>query len=655
MKYANVIVDISLQKLDKTFSYKVPEELSGTIHPGVKVQVPFGNRKLTGYVLELTDETNFEEDKIKDIICIEEKSASITSELIELAAFMKDEYGCTMNQALKTVLPSKRKIAERKQRVDQNEIEDISVDDFELNDEQKAAVAGILESYPKPALLQGVTGSGKTAVYMELIDEMIARGKQTILLIPEISLTLQNLQRFNAKYRDRVGVVNSRLSAGERYNIFKKAEEGKIDVIIGPRSAVFTPFERLGLIIVDEEHDSAYFSETTPRYKSTEVAIARGRIASAGVVLGSATPLIDDYKKAIEGEFGLFELKERAIKESSLPSVSIVDLREEFRAGNKSIFSMELAEDIRARLANKEQIMLFLNRRGYSSAITCRSCGHTIKCPHCDVSLKKHRNGKLICHYCGHEEFMPTACPSCGSPYIAGFGIGTQKIEEMVKEAFPEARVLRMDADTTSGKAGHSKIISKFNSGKADILVGTQMIVKGHDFPNVTLVGILAADLSLYSDDYRASEVTFELITQAAGRAGRADKPGKVVIQTYNPDNSAIIAAGNQDYKSFYEEEIKYRALLGYPPEGAVLSAVLSSPDENLVHREAAEITRIIAENFGAEGLHIIGPSEAPIYKIQDKYRCTFFVKYKDREYLKKIRNFTIIKVTNCTISMDIF
>lgn len=669
MKYADVIVDISLQKLDRTFCYAVPDELADSISPGVRVLVSFGTRQLAGFVLELRDELPPEvtADRIKPIISIDEKAVSIESEMIALAAFMRRRYGCTMNQALRAVLPSKKRVSARAQKVEQTPLPDDErpPEKVELNAGQRAAVDGILASYPKPALIYGITGSGKTQVYMELIDEMIRRGRQTILLIPEISLTFQNLRRFSRRYGERVGVVNSRLSEGEKYRVFERARNGEIDVIIGPRSALFTPFPSLGMIIADEEHETAYFSETAPRYKTVEVAMERGRIAGACVVLGSATPLVEDYKKALEGEYGLYELSYRAIPGSALPRVSIVDMREELREGNKTVFSRKLAGAMNERLSRGEQTMLFINRRGYAGFVSCRSCGYVLKCPHCDVSMTAHSfdygNGSarrkptgLMCHYCGHTVPMPAACPSCGSPYIAGFGLGTEKVEDMVHQYFPGARTLRMDTDTTSGKAGHSKILERFASGKADILIGTQMIVKGHDFPKVTLVGILAADLSLYSNDFRAGERTFQLLTQAAGRAGRAQDPGQVVIQTYNPDNSTIIAAAKQDYKSFYNEEIAYRALLGYPPEGEMLSVLMTNPSDEDVHREAEQLAFLVSHEFGEYEPQIVGPSDAGVRKVQDKYRCIFYVKHRDAEVLMRIRDMLDCANVCSTLQMDL-
>ncbi len=636
MKYANVIVDISLEKLDKTFQYRVPEALRGKLAPGMQVVVPFGSRTLTAYVLELTDTEELEPEKMKEILGLSEKAVPIESQMISLAAWMKERYGCTMNQALKTVLPAKRRVKAREARVEQAPLPSEPAPPVELNEAQRRAAEGICQDYPKPALLFGVTGSGKTEVYMELIARMQAAGKQTILLIPEISLTYQNLRRFYQRFGDRVSVVNSRLSAGEKYAHFEAARKGRVDVMIGPRSALFTPFPNLGLILVDEEHEGAYESETAPRYRAGEVALERARLAGAGVVFGSATPSLETYTKALAGEYGLYRVPARAKAGSVLPQVTVVDLRQELKEGNKSIFSRTLAALMEERLARGEQMMLFLNRRGYAGFVSCRSCGAALRCPHCDVALTSHRGGKLVCHYCGYTIPLPDRCPSCGSPYIAGFGIGTQKVESLVHKRFPEARTLRMDLDTTGRKDSHARLLSAFAAGEADVLIGTQMIVKGHDFPRVTLMGVLAADLSLYGEDFRATERTFQLLTQAAGRAGRGASPGDVVIQTYNPDHYGIQTAARQDYPAFYEEEMRYRRLLGYPPAGAMLSVLVTSRDEPEAQQEAEAIGREIRQGFPDTA--VIGPADAGIARIQDVYRKRLYVKHPQRDRLFQVR-----------------
>lgn len=646
MKYANVIVDISQSRLDRTFQYRIPVSLQSSLRVGMPVRVPFGSggRMVRAFLVELTDTPEFEEAKMKEIEAVEERGIPVEQPLIQLASWMRETYGCTMIQALKTVLPARRRVKSRTPRVQQTQLPapDPGEKPPALNAEQQAAADGIWAEIhaetPRPCLLYGITGSGKTEVYMELIERTRREGKQAILLIPEISLTYQNLQRFYRRFGDRVAVVNSRLSAGEKYDSFEKARKAQVDLMIGPRSALFTPFPNLGLILVDEEHEGAYNSETAPRYHAVETAVARSRIAGCGVVLGSATPSMETFAAAMDRTYAIFTLRHRARAGSHLPAVRIVDMREEMREGNKSIFSRELAENIQDRLEKKEQVILFLNRRGYAGFVSCRSCGHVMKCPHCDVSLTSHRGGRLVCHYCGYTVPMPDACPACGSPYIAGFGTGTQKVESLVVKQFPSARVLRMDLDTTGKKDSHSKILSAFAAGEADILVGTQMIVKGHDFPKVTLVGILAADLSLHSSDFRASERTFQLLTQAAGRAGRAESGGRVVIQTYSPENYAIVLAARQDYISFYKEEMRFRRLMNYPPAGCMMSIRVTSEEEETAAAFADELAAEIRVRFAREEPAVIGPSDAGVAKVQDVYRKMIYVKHEERQVLLDIR-----------------
>ena len=641
--YADIIVDITHEKLDKIFQYRIPKEMEGRLQTGMEVLIPFGraNRETKGYVIGFSEKCNYDPEKIKEITQISQNHIAIEAKLVALAAWMKEHYGGTMIQALKTVLPIKQQEKQKEQRsirllldrreakerlsyflsknqtararvvaalldrpilpyeyvtrqlkvtaavlraMEEQRILQIEAEvvyrnpvtakrtkqqSFCYTEAQQAAIHTFCEEYRRGKrgtyLVYGVTGSGKTEVYMEMIEHVIAEGKQAIVLIPEIALTYQTVMRFYQRFGDRVSIINSRLSKGERYDQMIRAKRGEINVMIGPRSALFTPFERLGLIIIDEEHEGTYKSEQTPRYHARETAIARAAMEGASVVLGSATPSMEAFYKAVTGEFRLLRLPERA-KQRAMAHVTVADMRKELEKGNRSIFSDALRSLMEDRLKKKEQIMLFLNRRGYAGFISCRSCGHVVKCPHCDVSLSSHRNGKLVCHYCGYEQPMVTSCPECGSSHVGGFRAGTQQIEELLLREFPQAKVLRMDMDTTKQKDGHEKILAAFSSGEADILVGTQMIVKGHDFGNVTLVGVLAADLSLYADDYRAGERTFQLLTQAAGRAGRGEKAGEVVIQTYSPEHYSIVAAAKQDYEQFFQEEMTYRALMGYPP-----------------------------------------------------------------------------------------
>lgn len=714
--YANIIVDITHEKLDKTFQYRIPPHLEGELSVGMEVLVPFGrgNRETKGYVTGISDTCVYDEFKVKEILDISRNSVAIEGKLAALAAWMKEQYGGTMIQALKTVLPIKQKENARVKRrirllLDEEEgkqkldhyleknqkararlmaalLEDFVLDyelaakklnitlaviraleeqgilvleseqvyrnpvkgeqtesNILLTDEQKHVISTFWEDYKKEKrgtyLIYGVTGSGKTEVYIEMIRRVAAQGKQAIVLIPEIALTYQTVMRFYRNFGDRVSIMNSRLSAGERYDQMLRAKEGRIDVMIGPRSALFTPFPDLGLIVIDEEHETTYKSEQVPRYHARETAEARAEMEGASVVLGSATPSLEAMYRAKNGEYTLLELKNRSGMQD-MARVYTVDLREELKEGNRSILSRKLQELIADRLEKKEQIMLFLNRRGYAGFISCRECGHVTKCPHCDVSLSSHRGGRMVCHYCGYEKPKEAACPACGSRHVGEFRAGTQQIEEIVKKQFPGARVLRMDMDTTRQKDGHEKILAAFANEEADILVGTQMIVKGHDFPNVTLVGVLAADMSLYTDDYRAGERTFQLLTQAVGRAGRGHKDGEAIIQTYSPEHYGIVTAAAQDYEAFYEEEISYRKLMGYPPAENLLAVLAGCEDEQLLEKACRYLKEYALRVRRDEAVDIIGPASPGIGKVNDVYRKVLYLKAERYDTLIKMKNY---------------
>ena len=712
-EYANIIVDIYQGKLDKTFQYRVPERLKSTIAVGMLVAVPFGSRKMQGYVIELTDVCEYEEDKIKEILSIVKGGVLIESQMIALAGWMRENYGGTMNHALKTVLPVKEKKKAKEQKtirlalhpveaknelaecerkhktarakllvalLEQRELEwetatqqmsvsasvirameeagivkvvsktayrnpvgglDPCGEQKKLNEEQQNVVSKITMEYDagerKTYLIKGVTGSGKTEVYMELIAHVLAQGKQAIVLIPEIALTYQNVERFCARFGTRVTVVNSRMTPSERADQMERARRGEVSIMIGPRSALFAPFPELGLIVIDEEHETSYKSEVTPRYHARETAVRRAGLEHAHVVMGSATPSVDASYACETGAYALFRMDAR-YGNAALPSVWIADMREELQMGNRSILSGKLREEIEKRLEKKEQVVLFLNRRGYAGFVSCRACGHVMKCPHCDVSLTAHNNGKLVCHYCGYETPQVHACPSCGSPYIGGFRAGTQQIEQNVKKLFPKARVLRMDGDTTKTKNSYEEILSSFAAGEADILIGTQMIVKGHDFPNVTLVGALAADLSLNAVDYRAGERTFQLLTQAVGRAGRGEKPGMAVIQTYHPEHYSIQTAAEQDYGTFYEKEMDYRRLMGYPPAAELLAIHGAGEDEAHLTQAMEYIRRYLIRIRGNREVQIIGPASEAVSKINDLYRMAVYVRAPQEEVLAELR-----------------
>lgn len=725
--YADIIVDISHEQLDRTFQYAVPEEMEQDIDVGVLVNVPFGrgNRTITGYVIELSNEPKLDIDKIKYIDSIVPDKVKAVSRMIKLAAWLKHNYGSTMNQALKTVIPVKEKVKQKEKKsvrlvIDRHEaqsyielfvkknakarlrllqalmqeqvidcaivkeklnitmqtvntlvklgIADIEVeniyrnpikntDDSEkrltLNPEQKHVVDTFIKDYDNgnrhTYLIHGVTGSGKTLCYLDMIEHVVSHKKQVIMLIPEIALTFQTIQRFYRRFGDRVSIINSRMSKGERYDQFLRAMRGEIDIMIGPRSALFTPFSDIGLIVIDEEHESAYNSEQSPRYHAKETAIYIAKEHKASVILGSATPSVETYYHALTGEYKLFTLSHRALG-NELPKVYVEDLREELKSGNRSILSRRLKALIEDRLNNNKQVMLFLNKRGYAGFISCRSCGHVMKCPHCDISLTFHKNGKLVCHYCGYEQPSVNLCPKCGSRYISGFRAGTQQVEEVIKKMYPDARTLRMDMDTTTGKEGHEKILSAFANHEADILVGTQMIVKGHDFPDVTLVGVLAADMSLYSGSYMAAERTFQLLTQAAGRAGRGDTPGEVVIQTYTPDNYSIKTAQAQDYNAFYEEEIAYRRLMEYPPISNMLKVSIASKNEKILDA-AADYIKNNHNRFHGSEINVYDPVNAGIYKINDIYTKLIYAKAQDYEALTDFKD----KIEDISKNTDIF
>ena len=717
MIYADIIIDISSDKLDRSFQYMVPERLEQEIKVGMVVSIPFGNASQLrkGYVTGFSKEPKIASGKLKEICEICSGEETTESRLIALAAWMKENYGSTMIQALKTVLPIQEKIKAKERRyiclnisedegyqiladlektrfrartrllkellekkrldsvqaskklgatsvvikkmqeqgiirIEYDEILRNSMDTSDipaenqmlLTQEQEIAVQQIREEWekqsPRPVLIEGVTGSGKTQVYMKLIEWTISRGEQAIVLIPEIALTYQTVRRFYARFGDKVSVINSRQSQGERYDQFKRAKRGEVQVMIGPRSALFTPFGNLGLIVIDEEHEPSYKSESSPRYHARETAIKRAELEHARVVLGSATPSVEAYSQAKKGAYGLVRLNAR-YGSRPMPQVSIVDLREELKAGNRSVLSRELREKMKARFEKKEQVMLFLNRRGYAGFVSCRSCGQVMKCPHCDVALSEHNNDRLLCHYCGYETRKPQACPVCGSPYIGGFKAGTQQIEKVVRETFPGVRTLRMDFDTTRTKGSYEKILASFAKHEADVLIGTQMIVKGHDFPDVTLVGVVAADLSLNAEDYRCAERTFQLLCQAAGRGGRGEKPGEAVIQTYQPDHYSIQAAAVQDYQAFYEEEMSYRMLLDYPPAAHMLAVLGSGPEDELLVQAMHYLKLYVQRIYKKNDLHVIGPAYAAVGKVKDIYRQVIYLKHEDYQVLVWIKD----------------
>lgn len=718
--FADVIVDISVEALDRTFQYRVPEEMKDRVSLGCRVKIPFGraDREISGFVIGLSDEAKWPVEKIKSLTAIDENEIPVEGQLLKLAAWIREYYGATMNEALKTVLPVKKQIksveehwltfavsreqaererdrcrlrhfrakerllagmleeggemttrlAAKKYNVTKTVVDGLvkqgillvtdrrryrtpfqtepdTSDAIVLNDQQRKVAEHFCRQYRQGIrgtyLLYGVTGSGKTEVYMEMIRQALLLGQQVIVLIPEIALTYQTVKRFQKQFGDRVSVLNSRMSDGERYDQYERAKKGEIDIIVGPRSALFIPFAHLGLIIMDEEHENSYKSESPPKYHAREVALQRAAMAGASVVLGSATPSVETYLAAGEGRYHMYRLTERA-GGAQMPQVHVVDLREELKAKNRSIFSRLLQQKIRERLERQEQVILFLNRRGYAGHVSCRSCGFVLKCNHCEVSMTAHKNhvgevDTLICHYCGHAIAMPEVCPECGSPYIAAFGMGTQKVEEMLHRTFSQARILRMDGDTTSGKQGHERVLEPFRRGEADILIGTQMIVKGHDFPNVTLVAALAADLGMYDGDYRSNERTFDLLMQAGGRAGRGQKPGEMIIQTYNPEQYCVEAVRVQDAGLFYENELAYRRMTRYPPYSYMMAVLVLSEDQQC-GKKCIGALAALAGSAGSE-VSVIGPSEAGLSRAKDRFRYVLYVKAAEETAVTEVKH----------------
>ena len=505
---------------------------------------------------------------------------------------------------------------------------------LELTDEQETAFKTIRESIEQNRyeefLLYGVTGSGKTEIYLQLIEKALEKGKTAIMLVPEISLTPQTINRFISRFgKETLAVLHSKLSIGERYDEWNRIKNGQANIIIGARSAIFAPTENIGIIIIDEEHDSSYKSESSPRYSAKEIASILAKHGNFPVVLGSATPDITTYYKAQNNEITMLTLTKRA-NASSLPEVKIIDLKQELAEGNRSILSTELYEEMKNNLKNKRQTILFLNRRGFSTFIMCRECGYTMQCKNCNISMTYHRfENKLKCHYCGYEEKVATICPNCKSSKIRYFGTGTQKIEEEVHKIFPEASTIRMDVDTVTKKNSHEDILEKFKNENRDILIGTQMIVKGHHFPNVTLVGVIAADTSLNIDDYRANERTFQILTQVAGRAGREKLPGKVIIQTYNPDNFSIDLAQKQDYNEFYNIEIALRKQLKYPPFCDIILISFTGTNEKELISTSEYVYNFLEAKMDKEKYNIYRPVPSPIDKIQNKIRWRMIIKGK--------------------------
>jgi len=647
--FALVCVDVLHGDVDRLFHYAVPQGMEVT--EGMRVRVPFGkgNKPIFGYVIEtlsaLPGDGEIAIDKIKAIDSVADGFPVLTKDTLALARWMKDKYYCTLAAAIRCVSPSTKAdgrfpMARRKRAA----VKPSAVPDITLTPEQQLAVEKISgsDTLTKVFLLHGVTGSGKTEVYLHVIEKILAEGRQAIVLVPEIALTPQMVNLFTARFGSQVAVTHSRLTAGERFQIWKLALEGEIELVIGPRSAVFAPFANLGLVVIDEEHEHTYHSETTPKYDAREVAIKRAELANATVVLGSATPSLESYfytqsEYTGQQKYELLELPERVNKTN--PDVTILDMRKEIAQGNPSLFALEFQEALKETIEAGRQAILFLNRRGYSSFVSCRWCGFVLACAQCRVNHTYHADkNRMLCHYCGTGTTLPTECPACNSKHIKLYGMGTQKIEEEVKALFPDAGILRMDMDTTRGKFGHAKVLETFRKGEAQILIGTQMVAKGLDFPNVTMVGVVAADLSLNTGDFRAGEYTFQLLTQVSGRAGRALHSGKVFLQTYNPQHYAITFARQADYKNFYTHEIAIRRAMVYPPFSHVFSVMFSGGSEKEIILALQKLTAIMEycnTRDGRNRFAIIGISPAFVSKIKNQFRWKLLVKCREEEPLK--------------------
>lgn len=639
--YTEVIVDISHEAIDKSFSYRIPEDM--VLHVGDPVLVPFGRGKKKAYVLSIHERVCFPEEKIKDIDSVLDKEFSVEEELLSLAVWMSREYGTGLNQCLRTVIPVKKKVKKRGKATEL--LWKAEEAPLSLTKEQANVLEGIklvFSKGEKAALLFGVTGSGKTEVYLKLMEEIIRKGKEVIFLIPEISLSFQTRSRIEKRFPGLVSVLHSKMSQGERAESMEKCRSGEVKILMGPRSALFAPFSNLGLIIMDEEQDRSYKSEQAPRYETRDVIRKRGELSSCPVLFGSATPSVQLFSDVEKGDLPCFCLHNRAVEGSTLPKMQVVDMRKELEEGNRSIFSRVLEEKIQERLDRGEQVMLFMNRRGYAPFVSCRKCGEALRCPHCDVSLNLHKNGILQCHYCGYQTNLPKICPNCKSKYLAAFGTGTEKLESICHSVFPKAGILRMDRDSTGKKGKYEEILQAFSEEKADILLGTQMIVKGHDFPKVTLVGIIAVDQILLDSDFQAGEWAYQLITQVSGRAGRGERAGEVLIQSYQPDHPLLELALKQDYLSFYKEEKNYRKRLSYPPFSVMLAIQCIYTEEAYLDYILGKLMPRVQERIRDGGGETYGPFPATVYKIKDKFRKIIYIKHSNHDIILQLRDYFI-------------
>ncbi len=698
---ADILVELNHVFVDKTFTYIVPDNMINVLQKGMRVKVPFGNQFLEGFVLNIRESN--EDIELKEIDSLIDDAPILSTELLELGKYISDMTLSSLMTSYQAMLPKalKAKIKVDMHPAYKTYIELISKDSLKLNDSQKKIVSLLqndnrveksilnkisassvktllnksvikeikeeeyrlklkdvkkkdfnLYPYQKEAydeiikykdnsevfLIHGITGSGKTNIYIKLIEEILKSGKTAIVLVPEISLTPQMIERFTS-YFDKIAVLHSGLSDGEKYDEWRKINSGDVNIVIGARSAIFAPLNNIGIIIIDEEHSTTYKQENSPRYNTIDVAKFRSKYHNCPIVLGSATPSLESYARAQKGLYHLIELKERA-NQKDMPKVEIIDMNKEFKKAN-GFFSKKLLAKINEKLDKDEQVILFLNRRGYSNYLMCSSCGHVETCPKCDISLTYHKTSNMLrCHYCGYAKKKEDICSKCGNEIIS-YGIGTEKVEEELHKLVSNAKIIRMDVDTTTKKGSHEKIISDFMSQKYNILLGTQMISKGLDFPNVTLVGVINADLSLNFPDFRSSEYTFQLLNQVSGRSGRGDKEGEVLIQTFNPDHYAILYSKDNDYISFYNEEMVIRKELGYSPYYYLALIRIISSDYDLAGEISNKIADYLRKNVKEET--ILGPSVANIFKVNNRYRFQIIIKYKKinnvQPLLKEINN----------------
>lgn len=718
--YVSVLTQIGVKAVDQTFSYHVPKLLENNIKIGVRVRIPFGNMILDGFVLGISDNSSYDNSKIKDIINVIDEEPVLNKEMLLLGKYMSDNLLASLSSCYQVMLPKALKaevksnikikydrylhriksIEEIDRYIDNCKYEsqinllcklkegDILITKMSssintiikygfasiiyeeckrykydgisnykrvnLTDKQRLVSDTIISSFGKSDtfLLYGVTGSGKTEVYMDVIEKAINNGKSAIMLVPEIGLTPQIVGKFISRFGNVISVLHSKLSDSERYDEYRKITNGESKIVIGTRSAIFVPFNNIGVIIIDEEHTSSYKQDNNPRYSAINVAEWRSKYHNCPLVLGSATPSLESFAKAGNHVYKLLSLTERA-GGSVLPIVNIVDMKEEVKKGN-FILSDMLKNKISEVLSKGEQAIILLNRRGYSSTISCKECGYVYKCPNCDITYTYHKSSNnLKCHYCGYSMVLPNKCSICGSDNLKDYGLGTEKLEETLNSLY-KARIVRMDVDTTSKKGQHQKIIDDFGEHKYDILIGTQMIAKGLDFPLVTLVGVVSIDSSLTSPDYRASENTFQLLSQVSGRAGRSESKGEVIIQTFNPDHYAITLAKNHDYIDFYKEEMKIRKMLKYSPYYYMVLVSITSKDYELGFKEANKIGSYIRNNISNDSI-VLGPTMANMFKVNNIYHYQIIIKYRKDDSLMKVLKFIIdMQVRNNKIDVSI-